>query len=145
MKIFRHQQHDKFLHEGIKRGKMRARWCDEMDDTELLSATAKREEKKKLGKRDLQRFLVDVVRLWGSRKKVNFCSTRNTTWCLIDSINVELSLFTLLLYPRRCRVSLRNHLPTHSFIALSFCLWSFQIIFPLCWLSTNIDAAVSLD
>lgn len=131
MEIFWHQQHDKFLHERIKRGLE----IDAMRRMTLSFSAAhggrkKREEKSEV-KWDLQRFLVDVEQHAsvgrGSSKKRLLCSVRNLTWCFIDNINFELSLFVLSFMP----VSLLSHQPTHSFL-LPLKFTDYSTCLPVC-------------
>lgn len=79
-------------------------------------------------------FLLFVVaelwaRLWGGKRLL--CSMRKKKWCFIDSINVELSLHVYFSAISFFRVSVD---PSTDSQFYRFCLWSFQIIFPVCWL-----------
>lgn len=131
MEIFWHQQHDKFLHERIKRGLEidAMRWMT-LSFSAAHGGRKKREEKSEV-KWDLQRFLVDVEQHAsvgrGSSKKRLLCSVRNLTWCFIDNINFELSLFVLSFMP----VSLLSHQPTHSFL-LPLKFTDYSTCLPVC-------------
>lgn len=101
---------------------------EEMDDIELFHSTQKNET------RFTSIFSSFVLRLCWARlrgRKRLLYSMRNKKWCLIDGINVELSLHVYFSALSCSRVSVD---PSTDSQFYRFCLWSFQIIFPACWL-----------